>query len=327
MTRTRVNHFDAIVVGAGPGGSACAAVAAASGLRVAILERSQFPREKVCGDCINPSCWPVLRRLGVEERVKELPHAKLETVEIASWRRSVSLPLPKGRNGEIAVKRSYFDQVLLQRAAECGASVFESETVTGVRPYLPEEPQARWVVLTKEQSFSCRWLVAADGRNSSICKHLGLHPPARQDRIGLQTHLRLPKDLERRVVMRFLPHGYCGLADAGDGIANLCLVSRPQNMPALKKWAAESYALTEDQEWRSITPLSRGAARQTRLRLLLVGDAARVVEPFTGEGIYYALASGELAVPRWQRRGAGTPRGLRASMPPLAHGSTAAASG
>src|SRR4051812_16934763 len=107
--------FDVIIVGAGPAGSSCAAFCAQAGLRTLVLERERFPREKVCGDCLNPSCWSVLRRLGVEDRVRSLAHGKLNSVEfIGIDQQRVSIPLPE--DAEIAVKRSLFDDLLMSRA-------------------------------------------------------------------------------------------------------------------------------------------------------------------------------------------------------------------
>src|SRR6476619_1889362 len=114
--------FDVAIVGGGPAGSSSAAFCATAGLRALVLEREKFPREKVCGDCLNPSCWPVLRRLGVEKRVRALPHGRLDRVDfIAIGGATISVALPAG--AEIAVKRSLFDQLLLQRASEAGAEV------------------------------------------------------------------------------------------------------------------------------------------------------------------------------------------------------------
>src|SRR5437660_1108984 len=102
--------FDVAMVGAGPAGSTCAAFCAQAGLRTLLLERETFPREKVCGDCLNPSCWPVLRRLGVFESVRALPHGNLDAVEfIAIGGQTIHVDLPKGDESEIAVKRSFFD--------------------------------------------------------------------------------------------------------------------------------------------------------------------------------------------------------------------------
>src|SRR5215212_5530583 len=108
---------DVAIVGGGPAGSTCAAFCAAADLRTAIIEREKFPREKVCGDCVNPACWPILRRLEVAERLLASPHAKLACVDfIGITGRRVSIPLPTDENAEIAVKRSLLDHLLLERA-------------------------------------------------------------------------------------------------------------------------------------------------------------------------------------------------------------------
>ena len=73
--------FDVAIVGGGPAGASCASFCARAGLRVVVLEREIFPREKVCGDCLNPACWGILRRLGLAERVRALPHGRLDTVD------------------------------------------------------------------------------------------------------------------------------------------------------------------------------------------------------------------------------------------------------
>src|SRR5437667_3732842 len=99
--------FDVAIVGGGPAGSTCAAFCALAGLRTVVLEREKFPREKVCGDCLNPSCWPVMERLGVTQEVLDLPHSKLSSVEfVAIDGRAVIVDLPSGVDCEISVKRS-----------------------------------------------------------------------------------------------------------------------------------------------------------------------------------------------------------------------------
>src|SRR5207248_10410233 len=99
--------FDVAIAGSGPAGSSCAAFCASGGLRTLLLERENFPREKVCGDCLNPSAWPVLSRLGVEDAVRALAHSDLCEVEFSdSADRSVRCPLPSGPHGEIGIRRS-----------------------------------------------------------------------------------------------------------------------------------------------------------------------------------------------------------------------------
>src|SRR4029077_13802051 len=118
--------FDVAIVGGGPAGSSCAAFCAMAGLQSLVLDREKFPREKVCGDCLNPSCWPVLERLKLAEELRGLPDSKLSSVEFISINgRGVTVDLPSGADCEISVKRSLFDDLLLRRARELGANAHE----------------------------------------------------------------------------------------------------------------------------------------------------------------------------------------------------------
>lgn len=283
-----MSHYDVIICGGGPAGAACAAFCASGGMKTLVIEKSRFPREKVCGDCINPSCWPVLERLGVADRVTTLSHSAFTEVEfIGIDGRSLRYPLSTSDQGEIGVKRSLFDQLLLQRAVECGAEVREETAVTSVKH--------GWEVRAGGETFTSQKLVAADGRNSTLLRLLGLLPPAVKERVAIQAHTPAPAGFGARVVLQFLPQGYCGYSSIGNGELNLCLVSRPRDIIALKDWAEARFGIPQSQAWRTITPLSRKPVSPAAGNLLLVGDAARVIEPFTGEGIYYAIASGELA--------------------------------
>ncbi len=281
--------FDVAIVGSGPGGATCAAFCARAGLRTLLLERETFPREKVCGDCLNPSCTPVLERLGLTDRVRALPHGTLKQVDfIAIGGQVVSVALPAA--AEIAVKRSLLDHLLMNCAAEAGAEIRQGATLTRL-----VRENAGWRITAGSETMQTRVLVAADGRNSTVARLLDLLPRIEKERVGLQTHLPLPTDFGDRVVLQFLPQGYSGQAPIGDGLLNLCLVGKPADLPALRVWAGEQFGVAPDHAWRTITPLRRAAISPAAPRLFLVGDAARVVEPFTGEGIAYALRSGELA--------------------------------
>jgi menaquinone-9 beta-reductase len=284
--------FDVAIVGGGPAGSTCAALCAAAGLRVIVLEREKFPREKVCGDCLNPSCWPVLRRLSLEERVRALPHGQLDKVEfIAIDGRKVGVDLPSGQEGEIAIKRSLFDALLMLRARELGADVHDATTVSAVEKTVSRN----WKITAGENKFEARMLVAADGRNSTVARLCNLLPRSERERIALQTHLTLPGNFGNQVVLQFLEHGYSGQAPVNHDELNVCLVAKPRSIDALKQWATRRFDISPDHSWRTVTPLTRAALPPAHENLLLIGDAARVVEPFTGEGIYFALRSGELA--------------------------------
>jgi geranylgeranyl reductase family protein len=283
---------DVAIVGAGPAGSACAAFCAEAGLNTILLEREKFPREKVCGDCLNPSCWPVLRRLEVFARVRALPHGELNAVEfIAIGGQKIHFDLPRGDESEIAVKRSLFDNLLMSRVKELGAEVREATTVSAI-----EKTSANnWRIDIGGQTIEARILVAADGRNSTIARLCNLLPRPARERIALQSHIPLPQNFGDRVVLQFLPEGYSGQAPVNDRELNLCLVGVPASISSLRKWAEKNFETGSDHSWRTITPLTRAAISPVYDNLFLIGDAARVVEPFTGEGIYYALRGGELA--------------------------------
>jgi geranylgeranyl reductase family protein len=283
--------FDVAIVGGGPAGSSCAAFCATAGLQSLVLDREKFPREKVCGDCLNPSCWPVLEGLELADRVRDLPHSKLCSVEFISINgRGVTVDLPSDADGEISVKRSLFDDLLLRRARELGAKVHEQTTVTGL------SRNDHWNIETDSGDlFQARILIGADGRNSTVAHLCNLLPRPARERVALQAHVPLPRDFGNRIVLQFLREGYSGQASVNEAQLNLCLVGTPPTISKLRRWAERQFQLPADQGWRTITPLTRSPVPSAHDNLFFVGDAARVVEPFTGEGIYYALRSGELA--------------------------------
>jgi flavin-dependent dehydrogenase len=282
--------FDVAIIGGGPAGSSCGAFCAMAGLQSLLLDREKFPREKVCGDCLNPSCWSVLERLELAEKVRDLPHSKLCSVAfIAIDGREVIVDLPSGANCEISVKRSLFDDLLLRRARELGANVHEQTTVTGL------SRNDHWNIETASgEFFQARILIGADGRNSTVAHLCNLLPHPERERVALQAHVLRPRDFDDRIVLQFLPEGYSGQAPVNETQLNLCLVGTPPTISTVRKWAERQFDLPANQSWRTITPLTRSPIPSAHENLFFIGDAARVVEPFTGEGIYYALRSGEL---------------------------------
>src|ERR1043166_1498108 len=188
--------FDVAIVGGGPAGSSCAAFCALAGLRTLVLERERFPREKVCGDCLNSSCWPVLERLALAQRVLDLRHSKLTSVEfIAIDGPKVIVDLPTGDHCEISVKRSLFDDLLLRRARELGALVREETTVTAL------DHLGAWKIATATgDSFFAQLLVGADGRNSTVARLGNFLPRPSRERVALQAHIPLPQNFGNRIV-------------------------------------------------------------------------------------------------------------------------------
>ena len=283
---------DVVIVGGGPAGSTCAAFCAAAGLRVILIEREKFPREKVCGDCVNPACLSILQRLGLSDEIQCWPHAVVNAVDfITIGGRKLRADFPAGGARMLTIKRSIFDDRLLNRAREAGAEI-EQETAVSLHKTRDRD----WKIDAVRDTFLAQVLVGADGRNSSVARLCNLLPRPERDRIALQANVPLPRDFGSRIVLQFLPEGYSGQAPVNDRELNLCLVGTARTIGSLRSWAENKFDLPATQQWRTITPLSRapiGSAHNDNL--FFIGDAARVVEPFTGEGIYYALRSGELA--------------------------------
>src|SRR5438876_10387862 len=172
--------FDVAIVGGGPAGSSCAGFCAAAGLRTIVLEREKFPREKVCGDSLNPACWPVLQRLQVAENARALPHGQLDAVEfIAIDGARVHLELPRGEHSEIAIKRRLFDNLLLERARQLGAKVRDATVVSAIE----KTKRTDWKIDIVNESIAARILVGADGRNSTVARLRNLLPRPERERV------------------------------------------------------------------------------------------------------------------------------------------------
>ncbi len=291
--KTQVTH-DILIIGAGPAGSVAAAHLARANRRVLVIEKSTFPRHKVCGDCLNPVAWPILERLDLADRILTLPHAQADTVEfLGAHGQRVTIPAPahSPATGELMVTRRDLDALLIARATELGAEFRDNLPVTRI-----ERTGGHWTLHTPTGPLTAPIVLAADGRNSTTARQTNRLGRPRHDRVAIQTHAPLADDLGNTVRMIFHADGYGGLARVDATTMNVCLVARTKRLPALRAYAERTFDLPVDTDWRSITPLTRADSSPVAADgLFLLGDAARVVEPFTGEGITYALRSGELA--------------------------------
>src|SRR6266550_6213714 len=243
--------IDVAIAGAGPAGSTCAAFCAAAGLRTLVLEREKFPREKVCGDCLNPACWPVLARLELAEEIRNGPHGVVNAVEfIAISGQKLRVDLFVRDDDMISVKRSLFDHLLLDRARTLGAEIREEATLIA----LDRTAAKNWKIDIVRETFAARVVVGADGRNSTVARLRNLLPRPERERVALQAHIPLPRDFGNRIVLQFLPEGYSGQAPVNDRELNLCLVARASDIERLKSWATREFAITPDHSWRTVTP-------------------------------------------------------------------------
>ncbi|MCY7365066.1 MAG: NAD(P)/FAD-dependent oxidoreductase, partial [Frankiaceae bacterium] len=288
--------WDVVVVGAGPSGSAAAlsVLQARPGAQVLLLDRSEFPRDKSCGDGVAPHALDELSRLGVADLLADrVPVRRLRIV--APDGSVVAKPL---RRPDVVVPRTVLDARLVGAAVDRGA-VLRQHTVRRVEV----RPDA--VVLDGE--IAARVVVAADGANGVVRRRLGLgRQPARATAVAVRGYAVAPAGEPEQAILlsrRDWP-AYAWSFAAGDGTAN---VGFGMLLPALQAkqrggreelYAGLAELLPGVQAERLVThhlPLSTARPVQPSGRVLLVGDAMSLINPLTGEGIYYALLSGRLA--------------------------------
>lgn len=290
--------WDLIVVGAGPAGTAAAlsALRLRPGASVLLLDRADFPRDKPCGDGIAPHVLDVLSRLGVEDVVADHRPVSRLTIGYPTGAGTVASGL-MARPARV-VPRAVFDARLV--AAACGAGAeLRRHTVRSL------DVHADRVVL--DGTLSARTVVAADGAGSTVRRRLGL--PANGPghlAVAIRGYAPVRADLagEQRITLgREDWPEYAWSFPVGDGRANIGYGAvlrggRPLTRARLLGRLDELLPGVSPgaQSWRAHhLPLSSGRPRQPDGRVLLAGDALSLVNPMTGEGIYYAVLSGACA--------------------------------
>ncbi|MEV0438928.1 geranylgeranyl reductase family protein [Streptomyces spectabilis] len=328
LSDTTANSADVIVVGAGPAGSTTAYYLAKAGLDVLLLEKTAFPREKVCGDGLTPRATKQLVSMGIDisEEAGWLRNKGLRIIGGGvrlqlDWPDLASFP-----DYGLVRKRDDFDEQLARQAQKAGARLYErcnvgapivddrTGRITGVEAKLGEDKTP--------VTFHAPLVVAADGNSTRLSLAMGLH--RREDRpmgVAVRTYFTSPRHdddyleswlelWDRRGAQDRLLPGYGWIFGMGDGTSNVGLgvlnttaaFKELDWREVLKAWCAsmpEDWGYTPE----NMTGPIRGAAlpmafnRQPHYTrgLLLVGDAGGLVNPFNGEGIAYAMESGQIA--------------------------------
>jgi geranylgeranyl reductase family protein len=313
---------DVIVVGAGPAGSSAAYWLASAGLDVLLLEKTTFPREKVCGDGLTPRGTRALVEMGIDvsEQAGWLHNRGLRVIAAGQrlhldWPELTSFP-----SYGLVRPRADLDQLLAQQAVKVGARLHEQTTVTG--PVLDKSDRVVGVKTRDGKTYRAQLVLAAEGVSGKLAQPLGVH---RNDKrplgVAVRRYYTSPKThddyLESWLELwdgvpnesNLLP-GYGWIFGMGDGTVNAGLgvlnssagFQKTDYRGLLTRWLDNTPEEWELREQNATCP-TRGAALPMGFNrtphyargMLLLGDSGGSVNPFNGEGIPYAMESGRFA--------------------------------
>lgn len=304
--------MDLAIIGGGPAGTSAALEALKRGLSVSIWERDTFPRDKVCGEFLSSEAIPLLEQEipAVLARGAIIRHAEF----VSRGARTYAFPLPSPARG---LSRLVMDRALWQAVDAKGGQTYQGTVVRRIRRLGPKQNRgANWELECGDDvSEKARSILVGCGRWWAL---KGFPSPAREGSagggpwLGVKAHFSGVASRDA-VEMYFFPGGYCGLAPIEDGLYNTCCLVhlsliRESGSGGATNFAAWLRSLVRhpmlEVRLRAATQVSATVAtapvRPARRcadheGVLLAGDAAGFLDPFTGDGISQALHSGRLA--------------------------------
>ena len=282
--------YDVAVIGAGPAGSTAAKFCAMRGLKTILLDRQIFPRPKTCGGGITSAAINTIGFPLPEHTVLGQVHVLRSIIN----NKTVHIPHP--RPFMVITERSVFDNFLAEKAVEAGVEFQQNENVKGLT-----KEDRYFTIKTQHNSFKAKVLVGADGVHSAAAKLAGLNSRYRSCALCLTAEIPVKSNHsldEIQINYDLLPKGYGWVFPKGDrlGLGVGCFTSSYGRLrKALAQLAVTAGSETPEIVKGHYIPYSGQSPECVGDGILLAGDAAGFVDPFTGEGIRYAIISGMMA--------------------------------
>ena len=288
--------YDCIIIGLGPAGSSAAYYLAKKGLSVLALDKERFPRHKPCGGCVSYKAEPLL-----PPDFKSIVNNSVNGA-VFSYKGKKKAEF-RGSNGPVGymVSREVFDAYLVKKAEEAGAKIKEGERLLDIA-----DSQNGVIVFSSKGRYKGRYLIGADGANSSAAKRLGL---AKERRLFITINAEIKtgsaddfSDLVE-IDIGAIPYGY-GWVFPKNGCLDIGIASIKNESFNPKKYFFEfikkrpylkNVKIEKEYAFRLPTNPENSPLNIIGKNTMLAGDAAGLTDPLVGEGIYYAIKSGRLA--------------------------------
>lgn len=299
--------WDVVVIGAGPAGAVAAYLLAAPNRKVLLLDRKKFPREKVCGGCLNRRALATLRRIDLAADLEKLKAIPLEQFELSAYTQRLSLPLSES----VSVSRLAWDASLVDAAGARGV-VFRAETQARLGKSLADSREVNLLQGEKSQTIRAKIVIVADGLGGTALTGTDEFSTrvATDSRVGAGAAFSaagLESYRSGTLYMVVEREGYVGLVRNEEGKLNVAAALEKKFLQSETKIENAINSLltrsgfsalpSPDAPWLGTPALTRHLNHFGGTRVFVIGDAAAYVEPFTGEGMAWALAGAEAVVP------------------------------
>ncbi len=301
-------NVDVAVIGAGPAGSTLAALLARRGMSVCLIDREEFPRDKVCGEFLSYDALPILERLGVADQLDALGAPRIERCRVVARTRDYEFGFPQPVRG---ISRFALDELLLRHAVASGALPRIGWTAVDI------DPASRNVTIERDgehEIVQARVITGAWGRWGRFDAQLNrtfVRDRAHRS-FGFKRHYRAETAMQTIDLYSFRG-GYLGVSPVEGGITNICGLahasrlakhrgrwegfvemirgeeSRLESLYAAHSPAQENFLSSEPVIFRARSPVEQG--------IVMIGDASGVIDPLTGNGMAMAIQSAALAAP------------------------------